>query len=270
MSERKVHVLPDDNLGGVLREFVEVDRKAKVGDLIKVVKAYDENQYDNGGVYVVREIDNCIRIDSKYGGTVFMHKDEYVVIEPADIVHINGARYRLVDRKAKVGEKVMYYKDGKSDGVVTTCIGYDERFNDCIDVEPYLTKDGDEETCGFADGYYRVLEPIYTCDKCGKPLGETACSNQKGGSYCSVDCAKDDDESEASKSVLDLLASLAQKIVELERKIDRLEERTESNARDIETWAQEVTRLTDNQSVTLTFDSATIAKIMAKVVAEWR
>lgn len=87
---------------------------------------------------------------------------------------------------------------------------------------------------------------------------------------CSVDCAKDGGESEASKSVIDMLASLAQKIVELERKIARLEERTESNARDIETWAQEVERLAGNQSVTLTFDSATIAKIMAKVVAEWR
>lgn len=240
MSETKVHVLPDDNLGGVLREFVEVDRKAKKGDFIVVYG--DSHIYEDitaGKPYLVRNARDFVNYvifyddvgDERYWK---IPREDSAIIEPTDIVHIDGQRYRLVDRKAKVGEKVMYYKDGKSDGVVTTCIGYNERFNDCIDVEPYLTKGDDEETCGFADGYYRVLEPI------------------------------------TDHSTADMLASLAQKIVELERKIARLEERTESNARDIETWAQEVERLAGNQSVTLTFDSATIAKIMAKVVAEWR
>jgi len=41
-----VHILPDENLGGVLREYVEVDRR----------------------------------------------------LEPTDIVHIDGQRYRMVDR----------------------------------------------------------------------------------------------------------------------------------------------------------------------------
>lgn len=29
-----VHILPDENLGGVLREYVEVDRNADVGDFV--------------------------------------------------------------------------------------------------------------------------------------------------------------------------------------------------------------------------------------------
>lgn len=288
----KTHLIADESLGGVWREFVEVEREAKDGDF-----AVFKTEYK--GITPGKPYE--INVTKPHGGMIEFYDDngdehwwdipseEFTIVEPTDIVHIDGQRYRMIDRKAKVGEKVMYYKDGKSDGVVTTCIGYDKRFNDCINVEPYLTKDGDDETCGFADGYYRVLEPVESIEETDDVLTV--------------------DETEASKSVLDLLANLARRVTELEqklggyaRKIDGIEidiqninidlgavEETTTEldqkinrlgsaneqaitalARDIETWAQEVERLAGNQSVTLTFDSATIAKIMAKVVAEWR
>ena len=191
-----VHILPDENLGGVLREFREVERKAKVGDkkllpdgtILTAVEPYDRGKGKTPGMWFQ---DTCGNMYPYY------NDDNNRLIEPTDIVHIDGARYRLVDRKAKVGEKVMYYKDGKSDGVVTTCIGYNERFNDRIDVEPYLAKGDDEVTCGFVHGYYRVLEPVEPAETDDDVLTV--------------------DETEVSKSVLDLLANLARRVTELER-----------------------------------------------------
>jgi hypothetical protein len=60
----KVHVIKDENLGGVLREFVEVDRKAEVGEYIftintkeihKVTKVSEDGVYIDGWVYVYDE-----------------------------------------------------------------------------------------------------------------------------------------------------------------------------------------------------------------------
>ncbi|NUJ17446.1 hypothetical protein FKN04_12760 [Bacillus glycinifermentans] len=35
-TNEKIHVLADESLGGIKREYVEVDRKAEVGDLIVI------------------------------------------------------------------------------------------------------------------------------------------------------------------------------------------------------------------------------------------
>jgi hypothetical protein len=187
-----VHILPDENLGGVLREYVEV-----------------EGVYANNDDYVVIRSQDVVNYPikmSKITITSLPSDSQIVKLEPTDIVRLreeNGAekRYRLVDRKAKVGEKVMYYKDGKSDGVVTTCIGYDEHFNDCIEVEPYLAKGDDEETCGFAHGYYRVLAPVEPTQTAETEPVEV-------------------DTRHASPQVIDMLANLAQRITEIERKLD--------------------------------------------------
>lgn len=150
----KTHLIADESLGGVLREFREVDRKAEVGEFVirkgvvrKVTQRGTHPETVEFEGYYNKGCDD--EIIGWLDGT-------YKTLEPTDIVHIDGERYRLVNRKAKVGDKVIYYKDGKSDGVATTCIGH----NDFIDVEPYLTKGDDGETRGFADGYYRVLEPL--------------------------------------------------------------------------------------------------------------
>lgn len=105
-----ITVLPDESLGGVSREYREVKRKASVGERIKVTDDTCD-QYTAGKVYEVREDDgDVIRIDSYNGGTVYMDKDEYVVLEPSDILRINSERFRMVDRKAAVGERVIVTK----------------------------------------------------------------------------------------------------------------------------------------------------------------
>jgi hypothetical protein len=175
----KVHVLPDENLGGVLREYVEVDREAEVGDLIKVVKACDPDQYDEGGIYKVRQVSEHIRIDSKYGGTVFMYDDEYVVIELTDIVHVDGIRYRLVDREAKVGDRFI----NKAGEVYEV---------DTESMRSLLNR---------GEHFFRILEPVEPTQITEPEPVEI-------------------DTRHASPQVIDLLANLARRVTELERKLD--------------------------------------------------
>lgn len=244
MGERKIHVLPDENLGGVLREFVEVDRKANVGDYVYFNDGIDTPKYLKVTGY--NHIIDFYKVEhdpNEWEVTIEVSYEACRTLEPTDIICINGARYRLVDRKAKVGEKVLVVEDfayGKVGEIHTI----KEVYRDV-----YTT----DKASIMIFGRCLVLEPV-------EPAEE-------GDDVLTVD------ETEASKSVLDMLASLAQKIVELERKIDRLGERTESNARDIETWAQEVERLKaktnpDTITVTLTLDKETIAEALEKAVID--
>lgn len=118
----KIHVLADETLGGIKREYVEVDRKAEVGEKIVIV-AKDEREvgYDNGDIFTVDrefskvndhvESDEAICGDNIYGVIL---REEYRVLEPTDIVHIGTQRYKLTDRKAEVGEKVIVVDDDDS------------------------------------------------------------------------------------------------------------------------------------------------------------
>jgi hypothetical protein len=93
MSESRVHVLPDENLGGVLREYVEV-----------------EGVYANNDDYVVIRSQDVVNYPikmSKITITSLPSDSQIVKLEPTDIVHIDDTRYRLVDRKAKVGDKFI-------------------------------------------------------------------------------------------------------------------------------------------------------------------
>jgi len=104
----KIHMLHDENLGGVLREYIEVDRVANVGDKIVIVnpcKFQFGDSYTQGTIMTVEKADEdgdvyCGKFD-------LIDKDEYQTIEPTSIVHIDGVRYRMVGRNAKVGEKVI-------------------------------------------------------------------------------------------------------------------------------------------------------------------
>lgn len=235
----KIHVLPDEKLNGIPREYIEVERKANAGE-----KIIGKN---TGNIYTVLNVfSSSIETDTRQ----HIHHQDYFVLEPTDIVRIDGERYRMVDRKANVGEKiiaihydivsdlivkpgdVLTVKEVDSDGV--ECVGGAYFCPDCFNDE------------------YRVLVPLHTCDKCGEPLGELACSNQKGGSYCSVDCAKADDEltetTEASKSTIDLLTNLALRVTELERKLTEVDNKVEMTLDDIVTLderTQPLVALTD-------------------------
>jgi hypothetical protein len=223
MSESKIHVLPDENSGGVLREYVEVDRPAKEGDLIVVYDGSDiYEDITIGKPYPVHKTfksiggDDYIKFYDDAGDERVWDtpSEDYAVIEPTDIVHIDGARYRLVDRKARVGEKVIIVETHPS--LVYTELG---------EIVEIIETDGD--TCGgmfkphdigekgaVYRFQYRVLEPV-------EPAEE-------GDDVLTVD------ETEASKSVLDLLANLARRVTELERKLSEYARKIDGIEADIQ------------------------------------
>lgn len=160
-----VTVLPDESLGGVLREYREVKRKAAVGERIKVVKSYDRD-------VVVGSIGLCTRKNLFADGSIdttlthdedgFIDTDhtQYVVLEPTDIIVIDGARYRMVDREAAVGERVIITNAepgyGYKQGGVYVIMALD-----CDD--PCIWPDGTEQSEIYVESQeYRVLEPVET------------------------------------------------------------------------------------------------------------
>jgi hypothetical protein len=216
-----VHILPDENLGGVLREYVEVNRKAKAGDKIVIVCPDEGSAYEKGDIFTVEksfenypEYEDGVRIAEDY---YFIYHSEYHTLEPTDIVRIKETyehgkwdyiRCRLVDRKAKVGEKVIVIENfafGKI-GEIHTIKEVREHHRDyTTDKAPIMNF-----------GRCLVLEPVEPAETDGDVLTV--------------------DETEASKSVIDLLANLAhrlttleqqvaRRVTELERKFENLESR---------------------------------------------
>ncbi|MCY7780054.1 hypothetical protein MOB41_16770 [Bacillus haynesii] len=208
-TNEKIHVLADESLGGIKREYVEVDRKAKVGDLI-VITASDYEEREE--IYVAGHYGKVVVEDDRFAGEFrvdfngvdnsFVGDDgfwyvgrsansEYRVLEPTNIVHIDGERYEMVDRKAEVGEKVIHMDEGKSEGRVTevTDVGVG-----MIDVIEYEDSDGDI-TCGFSHGCYRVIVP-----------------------------AESSEEEPQPSDPIDVIANLATRVAELERENKRIKE----------------------------------------------
>ncbi|QLI76264.1 hypothetical protein [Bacillus pumilus] len=163
-EKRTIHVLKDEKLG-IDREYVAVARNAEVGEKIVIVeKSNSQDPYNKGDVFTVDALsasDDWVLSDAAISdfskkGTIF--HTEYHVLEPTDIVHSAGERYRLEDREAEVGEKVMYVNNesGESDGVVAEVsdVGLSS-----VDVIAYEDYDG-ETVCGFSHDAYRVLTPV--------------------------------------------------------------------------------------------------------------
>lgn len=202
-TNEKIHVLADESLGGIKREYVEVDRKAEEGEKIVIVdKRYPGDIYENGDIFTVdREAPpgsgfvECGEATSgmNCGGLIYL--GEYRVLEPTNIVHIDGPdgteRYEMVDREAEVGEKVIHLSELYSDGTVTevTSVGAG-----MVDVIEYEDSDGDI-TCGFSHGCYRVLVP-----------------------------AESSEEEPQPSDPIDVIANLATRVAELERENKRIKE----------------------------------------------
>lgn len=190
----KIHVLADETLGGIKREYIEVDRKAEVGEKIVIVeKADDDDWYESGAIFTVDRAhpgNAYVESDEAGSGTNlsgFIIREEYHVLEPTDIVHIDTQRYELTDRKAEVGEEVIFNNEsGVSDGIVTevTSVGIS-----MVGVAGYENSDG-ECVCGISHGYYRVLVPVE---------------------------AESDEPQPADP--IDVIASLAQEVAEMKRKV---------------------------------------------------
>ncbi|MGF9741916.1 hypothetical protein ABEX06_00295 [Bacillus safensis] len=111
-EKRTIHVLKDESLG-VDREYVAVDRDAVVGEKIYTIVDgggfYRKGEY--GVVHIVGRIDVRANFESNYDNEKwYINHENYHVLEPTDIVHIDGERYRLEDRKAEMGEKIIVTK----------------------------------------------------------------------------------------------------------------------------------------------------------------
>lgn len=148
-----------------------------------------------------------------------------VTLQPTDIAHINGRRFRIVDRKAEVGERAIYYFEGKSDGIIFDVLASGATM---IDVE-YEDELG-ESVCGIDHGAYRVLVPVESETSTDKP-----------------------------KSTDDIIANLVKRVAEMERELveyralglrdhllignTTIDNEITGIKRDIETWAQEVEEL---------------------------
>ncbi|WP_144482270.1 hypothetical protein [Bacillus pumilus] len=157
-----MHVLKDEKLG-VDREYVAVDRNAEVGEKIIVTFSRDfpegvianvkelDDSYDDGSCY----LDKDHRGDGYLDGTL----EEYRVLEPTDIVHIDGERYRLEDRKAEAGEKIIVTKSDDFPIGFVDSVSYFDDF--CVDGSCALVNgfNGIDYFDGL-DDYYNVLTPI--------------------------------------------------------------------------------------------------------------
>jgi hypothetical protein len=94
-----ITIYTDEN--GVAREYREVKRQARVGELIKPVDAFE-------GVFKVSDIHGTDYV--VINDTWLIPHNKYTVLVPTNIIHYNGKRYREVKREAKEGELVRYSK----------------------------------------------------------------------------------------------------------------------------------------------------------------
>lgn len=249
-NNQKVHVIADESLGGVMREFVEVDRKAVVGDY--VVDCSGGVNLTAGKIYTISgKLDSAIDghygmkfIDDKGRGRAYWTTEQYRVLEPTDIVQIYESddycgmnmRYRLVEREAKVGEKAvvvdaqdLWYANGQVFTVIERWSGDSGKAG--VD---------DDEGTSYFDSEYRVLEPV-------KPnladlLSRITPENRH------------EEVSFGSPDITDLLANLA-------RRVNSLESQLSDTQRNVERQDEEIARLrylgASNEEDIRTLDSRT-------------
>jgi hypothetical protein len=246
----KVHVIKDENLGGVLREFVEVDRKAEVGEFVirkgVVRKVTQRGTHPESVEFEGYYNKGCNdEIIGWFDGT-------YKTLEPTDVVHIDDPsgqpkRYSVVDREAKVGERIIivdadiaYYLGNYKNGDVFAVfdIDYDGR------VTEVKSNVFDDKINVILPYEYCVLEPVH--------------------------------DEETSPTVHEMLANLSEQIVKLNRRIDRLADANEQAiatvARDVERVDADLIKLRkefeDSKDVTLTLSSELVAKLIEKGLSD--
>ncbi|WP_342497420.1 hypothetical protein NYE62_09480 [Bacillus sp. FSL K6-2861] len=159
-TNANTHVLPDETLGGIKREYVKVDRKAEVGEKIVIIgkEEFDEG-YEIGDIFTVNHthhtMDGDVHSDAASSGINcdgLIYREEYHVLEPTNIVHIDGRRYEMVEREGEVGDKVIHVYKGESNGIVRVVR---KAADDGVDVDTF--EDEGELYSGFYHGHYYVL-----------------------------------------------------------------------------------------------------------------
>ena len=167
-------LLPDEALGGVSREYREVKRKASVGERAKVVGGYGHN-FATGDIVVATDdptfVENGVRFKREGGKvrTLVPEHGDYLTLEPTEILVINNERFRIVDRKAAVGERVIVTKSrtfNMKPGDYGVCTLTDEYSDASIDAR----LDGYGRVfidCGYEG--YAVLEPLTSAELAPTP-----------------------------------------------------------------------------------------------------
>ncbi|URO01776.1 hypothetical protein 268TH002_79 [Bacillus phage 268TH002] len=215
----KIHILADETLGGIKREYVEVDRKAEVGEKIVIAsrRTYDD-RYENGDVFTVSDVWEDREGDVggrrspsfRYNEIGLIYRNEYHVLEPTDIVHIDGQRYEMVCRVAKVGDRIIVTKSHDfPKGFVSTVKGYDELIK--LEDAGY----GAEQFLDPANEAYRVLVPVKTAEA---------------------------DEPQSVDPIF-AIGNVAQEVAKLKRTIEYLENEIDTLHKDNRTLGEELARL---------------------------
>ncbi|WP_427050402.1 hypothetical protein [Paenibacillus sp. TC-CSREp1] len=244
-----ITVLKDESLsvaGRVIeREYREVKRKASAGERIKIVNAdYDELGatwgYDNGEVHTVVSSDAAQEVNIRPDGTedseIYVEEDEYVTLEPTDTLRIDGARFRMVDRKAAVGERVLVTV---TDKFFTSGATFElHRRAEPLSCGHVNYADG---TYGLRYGNYRVLEPV--------EIAETAPLSAKP----------------AHDQAAELIAKLTTRVGALEKRVTALENppiapRLSDVGVKTQEAADEIAKATQKTSVTIAEVTAILAQ----------
>lgn len=217
-TNEKIHVLADESLGGIKREYVEVDRKAKEGEKIVIVDAYiGARVYKNEDVLYVNKLctewegdvfsEDAVVAGYNPEGLVEYH--EYHVLEPTNVVHIDGERYEMVDRKAEVDEKIVIIApddDLAVNGDLGKIATVTEVFNE---------EDIDASPMGWVKrSEYRVLVPVESTEEEPQP-----------------------------SDPIDVIANLATRVAELERENKRIKDEIDTLHKDNRRHGEELEAL---------------------------
>ncbi|MGG4171373.1 hypothetical protein ABEW20_06255 [Bacillus safensis] len=239
-EKRTIHVLKDEKLG-IDREYVDVDRNAEVGEKIVIVeKPSDRDVYSEGDVFTVDRlwgaVAGAIESDKAVSGPDYnkdgvITRNEYHVLEPTDIVHIDGERYRLEDRKAEPGEKVIDKNvDGKWPGLVSEAID-SLRYTVAINGRVI---DGKKATV-ITHGYYYVLTPVQ-------------------------------DAAEAQESdVITVLANLGAEVAELKRTVSRHQAEINALHEDKVRLGEQLAKVAVGDPKALSFTAADLAQMIVSL-----
>ncbi|WP_151026040.1 hypothetical protein [Robertmurraya sp. DFI.2.37] len=189
----KTHLIADESIGGVQREYVEVERQADVGDYVVITQLNHEKANEIRRVIETAHDIQQIEFTPRVGDEDIVDYelgDTYKTLEPTDIVHIEGKRYRLVDSKAEVGEKVLAIHTGEVLSVKSVL----SQFIRVYEPEEYT----DQTRLNHEN--YRVLEPV----------ADAIIANKSEPTV---------DARHASPEVVDLLANLARRVTSLESQL---------------------------------------------------
>ncbi|ARW40260.1 hypothetical protein [Bacillus amyloliquefaciens] len=230
-TNAKIHVLADETLGGIKREYVEVDREVENGDTVLVTKMDGkdvcqiakviDNDFAGDSSYETLQIDRAINGEDLVN-MLFDSEDEFVLLDPTDIVHIDGERYKMVEREAKVGEKIIVVRPDEG-------LGNDKEAG-IVGIVSSLYSAGDVgvKDFGFVLGTeYRVLVPVESAEDEPQPADP-----------------------------IDVIASLAQEVAYLKRTVDRHRDEIDTLHKDNRTLGEELARLKNPVESESTIESA--------------